>query len=147
MVSFLLTLNRFHKFFWFSHSSFRYVNAGWERYESHIFTHMMRCTIWYHLYNLKNAKNTHGGVLILVTSRFQPATLRKLTLLHGCFSRFLNCTNGTKSRNASHIVTFSGSFWLVIYVKTGSYPISSQCSHFIPPETTRKFFCWCFQSL
>ena len=27
----------------------------------------------------------------------------KVTLLHGCFSHFLNCTNGTKSRNASHI--------------------------------------------
>ena len=27
----------------------------------------------------------------------------KLTLLHGCFSRFLNCTNATKSRNASHL--------------------------------------------
>ena len=27
--------------------------------------------------------------------------LLKLTLLHGCFSRFLNCTNGTKSHNAS----------------------------------------------
>ena len=47
---------------------------------------MVRCAIWYHLYNLK-----------------KPATLLKLTLLHGCFSRFLNCTNGTKSRNASHI--------------------------------------------
>ena len=34
---------------------------------------------------------------------FKPATLLKLTLLHGCFSRFLNCTNGTKSRNASHL--------------------------------------------
>ena len=37
-------------------------------------------------------------------SRFQPATLLKLTLLHGCFSRFLNCTNVTKSRNTSHMV-------------------------------------------
>ena len=27
----------------------------------------------------------------------------KLTFLHGCFSRILNCTNGTKSRNAPHI--------------------------------------------
>ena len=27
---------------------------------------MMRCAIWYHLYNLKNVQNTHGGVLILV---------------------------------------------------------------------------------
>ena len=46
------------------------------------------------VYSLKNVENTHGGVLILVL---------KVTLLHGCFSHFLNCTNGTKSRNASHI--------------------------------------------
>ena len=55
----------------------------------------MRCAIWYHLYNLKNMKNTHGGVLILVL---------KLTHLHGCFSRFLNCANGTKWPNAPHIL-------------------------------------------
>ena len=28
--------------------------------------YVVRCTIWYHLYNFKNVKNTHGGVLILV---------------------------------------------------------------------------------
>ena len=28
--------------------------------------HLMRCAIWYHLHNLKNVKNTHGGVLLLV---------------------------------------------------------------------------------
>ena len=49
------------------------------------------CAICYHLYNLKSVKKTHGGVLLLVK-------LLKVTLLHGCFSRFLNCTNGTKSR-------------------------------------------------
>ena len=27
----------------------------------------------------------------------------KVTFLHGCFSRFLDCTNGTKSRNTSQI--------------------------------------------
>ena len=26
---------------------------------------MVRCAIWYHLYKLKNVKNTHGGVLLL----------------------------------------------------------------------------------
>ena len=41
----------------------------------------MFCAIRYHLYNLKNMKNTHGGVLFLVT------------LLHGYFSSFLNCIN------------------------------------------------------
>ena len=43
-------------------------------------SYVMRCAIWYHLYNLKNVKNTHG----------EPASLLKLTLLHECFSRFLN---------------------------------------------------------
>ena len=38
--------------------------------------------------------NAHGGVSLLV---------KLVTLLHGCFSHFLNCTNGTKSRNAPHI--------------------------------------------
>ena len=29
-------------------------------------TYVVRCAIWYHLYNLKNVKNTYGGVSILV---------------------------------------------------------------------------------
>ena len=29
-------------------------------------TNVMLCTIWYPLYNLKNVKNTHGGVLLFV---------------------------------------------------------------------------------
>ena len=32
----------------------------------HIMLHVVRCAIWYHLYNLKNVKNTDGGVLIVV---------------------------------------------------------------------------------
>ena len=28
--------------------------------------YVVRCAIWYHLYNLKNVKTTHGEVLILV---------------------------------------------------------------------------------
>ena len=70
----------------------------------------MRCTIWYHLHNLKNVKNTHGGMLLLVKLQAlhfiwkpviwfavqikwlvsiwntKPATC---TLLHGCFFTFL----------------------------------------------------------
>ena len=61
--------------------------------------------IWYHLYNLKNVENVHERVILLVKYYFskvtllvklKPATLLKVLLLHGCFSRFLNCTNGTK---------------------------------------------------
>ena len=54
---------------------------------------MMSCTIRYHLYNLKNVRSTHGGVLLLV----------KVSILQGCFSRFFNCRNGTESRKTSHI--------------------------------------------
>ena len=61
----------------------------------------MRCAIWYDLNNLKNVKSTHGRVLLLL--KLQKAL--KVTLLHGCISRFLNCTNATKSRKASQILT------------------------------------------
>ena len=46
------------------------------------------CTI------LKIVKNTHRGVLLLVLN---------VALLHGFFSRFLNCANGIKLRRAPHI--------------------------------------------
>ena len=31
------------------------------------FINVMRYTIWYHLYNIKNIKNTHGGVVLSVS--------------------------------------------------------------------------------
>ena len=40
----------------------------------------------------------------------QPANLLEVSLLNGCFLRFLCCANGTKSRKASHIsVAFQSS--------------------------------------
>ena len=46
--------------------------------------------------SVENVKNIPGGVLLLL----------KVTLLHGCFSRFLNCTNGTKLRKASDMMVY-----------------------------------------
>ena len=51
------------------------------------------------LVQFKKRENTHGVVLLLVKLQ----ALLKVTLIHECFSRFLNCTNGTKLRKASHI--------------------------------------------
>ena len=68
---------------------------------------LVRCPIWYHLYDLKNLKNTHGEVLLLVKLQAEVLILEnllKVTLLRGCLSRFLNCTNGTKSRNAPYML-------------------------------------------
>ena len=57
---------------------------------------------YFYLSSRLNVKNPHGGVLLLVKLQVQPATLLKVTLLHRRFSRFLNCVNGTKLRNASY---------------------------------------------
>ena len=41
----------------------------------------------------------HANILNYSCNFILPATLPKVALLHGCFSRFLNFTNGSKSRN------------------------------------------------
>ena len=66
------------------------------------------CAIWYHSYNLKNVKNTHGRVL-------------HLALLHGCFLRFLNCAHGTKLRNAPLIVLVRDKYHLKTSLKVGNF--------------------------
>ena len=48
------------------------------------YTNVVRCAIWYHSYNLKNVKNTYGGVLLLV----KPATLLKVHSSMGVFHVF-----------------------------------------------------------
>ena len=67
-------------------------------------TYAMSCVIWYRLYNLKIGNNTHW-VLPLVKLQAKACNFTtKITFLHGCSSRFLNCTNGNKWRNASHMI-------------------------------------------
>ena len=58
----------------------------------------MRCAIWYHLYNLKNVKNTHGGVLILV--KLQACSTGKKWVKE--FSEFLNDLSFAKNSYFSH---------------------------------------------
>ena len=105
---------------------------------------MVRWAIWYHMYNLKNVKNIHGGVLILVKLQASASNFTKIdtppwvslmsfklykwyqiaqawnfTKINTvCFSRFLNCANGTKSRNASHLLDL---IWFQCIYQT-SYP-------------------------
>ena len=38
----------------------------------------MYCAIWYHLYNFKNVRNTHGGVLILVKLQAETCNFTKI---------------------------------------------------------------------
>ena len=50
----------------------------------------------------KRGKHPWRNVTFIKVAGF--ATLLKVTLVHGCFSRFLNFTNDIKLRNASHMV-------------------------------------------
>ena len=84
------------------------------------YEYVVRCAIWYYFYNVKNVKNTHGRMLILVKLQAEAATLLKLTLFHGCFSSFLNCTNATKSHNAPHMSMFHRVL-RKLYFKDSSY--------------------------
>ena len=51
----------------------------------------------------KIEKHPWRSVTLSKVAGFWPATVLKVTLLHGCFSRLLNCTSGTKLRK-HHIV-------------------------------------------
>ena len=63
----------------------------------------MRCAIYYHLHNLKNVKNTHGGLLLLVKLQAKSLQLYLNNTPPWVFFTFLICKNATKSRKASHI--------------------------------------------
>ena len=82
-ILYFLTPARIQKYFsffnnkppvdWVAHITRDFLTCYYCSYYS-----SMLCTIWYCLNNLNNAKNTHGGVLLLL----------KVTVLHGCFSHF-----------------------------------------------------------
>ena len=78
---------------WFNNVALTFQNKTWEK---KLDRNGMLCASWYHLHNFKNMKNIHGGVSLLVK-------LEASALFHGCFSRFINCTNVTKSRKASNM--------------------------------------------
>ena len=51
----------------------------------------------------KRKKHPWRSVTFSKVAGKKPTTSLKVTLLHGCFSRFLNCTNKTKSCKTLHI--------------------------------------------
>ena len=62
----------------------------------------MFCVIGYHLDSLKNVKNTHGGMLLLVKLQAEACNVTKSNTPPWVFFTFFYCTNDTKSRNESH---------------------------------------------
>ena len=109
---------------------------------------VVRCAICYYLYNLKKHEK-HPWRSVNFSCRLQPATLLKLTLLCGCSSRFLNCTNSTKSSNASHLYTTfifnipqKSRYLYFLFYKTAVYIIFTFCKHFKNCETKVSVIFW-----
>ena len=99
------------------------------------------CAIWYHLYNLKDVKNSHGGVLLLAKLQAKACNFTKRNTAPWVFSCFLNCINSTKSRKGSHISTVPR------LVRHGSstinqvdFPSSGQCSVSLPYFLTLQLY-------
>ena len=67
-------------------------------------TSLLPCRMYLFIkYKLFSASNYFvPSAINILGGRLKPVTSIKVTLLHGCFSHFLNCTNGTKSRKAPH---------------------------------------------
>ena len=79
----------------------------------------MFCTIWYHLCNLKNVKNTHGGVL-------KPAIFLNNKTLPWVFFTFFNLCNWYQ-------IVQRITWTFVVYFKMG---ITKPCTHLHPVPST-----------
>ena len=92
----------------------------------------MLYAIWYYLYNLKNMKNIHGGVLLLVL---------KATFIHGCFFRKFNISyplirTRTCAYQGVRNISFSENFAYIIngwFLRHSSY-------HPLPPLWVCKLY-------
>ena len=65
-----------------------------------------QCIFWTSAAYQKDLREHNDLVTEMINLNEQkPATLLKVRFFHECFPRFLNCTNVTKSRKASHITS------------------------------------------
>ena len=89
---------------------------------------VMRCVIWYYLHNLKNEKNTHGGVLLLVKLKTAACDLTKSNTPPWVFFTFfklykwyqiaqritMNFLENYKKQLKAHIITLSWALAIVL---------------------------------
>ena len=63
----------------------------------------MLCTIWYHLHYLKNVKNTHGGVVLLVTLQTKACNFIKSNTPPWVFFTFIKLYKWYQMAHASNL--------------------------------------------
>ena len=71
----------------------------------------MRCAIWYHLYNLKNAKNALGGMLILVKLQASASNFTKINTPPWVFFPFFKLYKWYQTAQRTTYVNFLLGIW------------------------------------
>ena len=88
--------------------------------------YVVRCAICYHLYNLKNVKNTHGEVLILVKDLIKEASKKAAKYLilafWSCLTyekmpriKFAELKKKPKINRDWTIVSLNVSLWIILW--------------------------------
>ena len=91
----------------------------------------MRCAIWYHLYNLKNVKNVHGGVLLSIKLQADSCSFTKSNTPPWVFLTFFKWYYIAQNRFVLPTLPFTNtSYWLV----------KPDYKNYVPQERTRKVF-------
>ena len=88
------------KFYWFAFYSHYFQHKNKVR---QISSDVLRDLVAFVQF-IKREKQPWRHITFSKVAGFKRAILVRVTLLHGCFSRFLHCTNGTKSRDASQMI-------------------------------------------
>ena len=91
IISYLFIITRPHRDFFLKNNAFQLINC-----------HYMWCIAQFEPHFSHISWTTMEECL-------------KLPLFHEYFSRFLNCTNGTKSRSASHITKNQNCYFLIFW--------------------------------
>ena len=79
------------------------------------------CAIWYHLYNLENVKNIHGGVSLLVKLEASACNFTKCNTPPWVFFTFLKLckwyqiAQRARNRNPVMFVVYGDSLYLISY--------------------------------
>ena len=105
----------------------------------------MRCAIWYHLYNLKNVKNTHGGVLILAKSQASACNFTKINTPQWAFFTFFKFKKWyeialrTTVLDILHVKENKDQiFYILAYITSGQYRLNIEM-HILNSRTQSNY--------
>ena len=101
----------------------------------------MLCTIWYHLHNLKNVKNTHGRVLLLVKLKAEAYNFTKSMIFSWVFFTFFKLYKWYWIVQIVIYFMFSG-VWSLAGVFSLEVMINTE-SKYIMPSTEHHWSIYC----